>query len=312
MKIPLTNLRAFESAARLLSFTLAAEELNLTQSAISQQIKQLEVFLEIKVFRRLTRRLELTESGERFYETVCRCLADIDRVVDEIRDENTRGNVVISIGSTFATNWLVPKLHSLKTECPELDVSIKLSDELVDLRSEPSIDLAVRFAQPKRRNFVTRNLGAEQVFVVCSPSLFEGRVKPRTPADLAFFPLLHNEASDREKGGAGNWANWLAELGMEAALDVSKGPRIPRSDLLMQAAVYGQGMALVWETMVSKELGEGKLVKAFEGRFETSNSYNVFCTREAYAKPKVRTLFDWLLKQDALMRSSHQVPDPEN
>ena len=119
MKIPLTNLRAFEAAARRLSFTLAAEELNLTQSAISQQVKQFEGYLEFKVFNRLTRRLELTANGRRLYETVRRCLEDIDRVVGEVRSESGRGSVVISVGSSFAANWLIPKLGSLGSDCPE-------------------------------------------------------------------------------------------------------------------------------------------------------------------------------------------------
>lgn len=298
MKIPLTNLRAYEAAARRLSFTLAAQELNLTQSAISQQVKQLEGFLDFKLFNRLTRRLELTDNGRRLFETLHRSLQDIDRVVDELRSEGSGGSIVISLGSSFAANWLIPKLGKLGSECPEIDLSIKLSDELIDLYEEPLIDVAVRFAHPCGRKVVVRKLAPEQVFVVCSPSLLKEGQTLVEPRELAAFPLLHNESSDREKTGAGNWENWLSIIGLERALDVTAGPSFPRSDLLMQAALHGQGMALVWETTAAQELDRGRLVKVFGGRYETSNCYYISCTQEAYAKPKVRRFVDWMIAQD--------------
>ncbi len=294
MNFPLANLRAFDAVARLLSFTLAAEELHLSQSAISQQIKQLEERLGFKLFRRLTRRLELTGNGRRLYETVRRSLQDIDGTVAELREGALQGTVTISVGSTFAGNWLIPRLAGFGVECPGIDLRIKPSDALVDLHADRSIDIAVRFAQGPGRDLVVESLGAEQVFVVCSPALLDGREPPRAPPDLGDFPLLHNEVSDREAGAAGDWANWLAALGLAGALDVAPGPRIPRSDLLVRAAVHGQGVALVWDTMVRGELRDGRLVKIFDGRYETSNSYYAACTEDAYAKPKVRAVIDWM------------------
>lgn len=299
MKVPLTNLRAFEAAARRLSFTLAADELNLTQSAISQQVKQLEGYLGFKLFNRLTRRLELTDSGRRLFETLHRCLDDIDRVVDELRNEGSGGSIVISLGSSFAANWLIPKLGKLGGDCPEIDLSIKLSDELIDVYEAPAIDVAVRFAHPCGQKVVVRKLAPERVFVVCSPSLLKNLRRLKVPQDLAAYPLLHNESSDREKTGAGNWTNWLSIIGFAGALDVTAGPRFPRSDLLMQAALHGQGMALVWETTARHELNAGRLVKVFGGHYETSNCYQISCTPAAYAKPKVRRLVDWMIAQDA-------------
>lgn len=295
--IPLGNLRAFEAAARLLSFTLAAEELHLTQSAVSQQIRQLEQRLGFKVFRRLTRRLELTGEGRRLYETVRRALQDIDRTVAELRGQGDRGTVTISAGSTFASNWLIPRLNGFRARHPEIELRLSAADQLVDLTQETSIDIAVRFGGGgggMGRGLVVEKLGQEQVFVACSPALLAGAEPPRQPADLARFPLLHNEVSDQEPGAAGDWRNWLAALGLEDALDVSGGPRVPRSDLVTQAALHGQGMALAWHTMVAAELRDGRLVKAFGGDFEVSNSYYAAATREAYGKAKVRRVMDWL------------------
>lgn len=294
MKAPLANLRAFEAAARLLSFTLAAEELHLSQSAVSQQIKQLEERLGFSLFTRLTRRLELNEAGRRLYETVRRSLLEIDRTVEDLRDGTMTGSVTLSVGSSFAANWLIPRLGDLAARCPGIDLGIRPSDVLIDLPAEPDVDIAVRFGQGGGRGVVSRPLGDENVFVVCSPSLLDGVEPPGTLADLSGFPLLHNQASEQEPGAAGDWRNWLAALDAEGAVDVEGGPRFPRSDLLVRAAVLGQGMALAWDTMVANERRDGRLIKPFDGRYEISNRYYASCTEEAYTKPKVRAVLEWL------------------
>ena len=302
MNIPLVNLRAFDAVARLLSFTLAAEELHISQSAVSQQIRQFEERLGFKLFRRLTRRLELTQDGRRLYETVRRSLRDIDDTVVELRGDAAQGPVTISVGSSFAANWLMPRLGGFGVECPGIDLRIKPSDALLDLHVDHSIDIAVRLAQGPGQGLVSESLGPELVFVVCSPYLLDGRDPPGDLRGLGEFPLLHNEVSEHEAGAAGAWKNWLLALGQEDVLDVSPGLRIPRSDLLVQAAIHGQGMALVWTTMVRNELRDGRLVKLFDGRYETSSSYYACCTENAYTKPRVRATMDWLTGEALRMK----------
>lgn len=298
MTYPLATLRTFEAAARRLSFTLAAEELHLTQSAVSQQIKQLEGRLGFTVFRRLTRRLELTDQGRQLYEAARRALHDLDLTVEVLRNESSQGSVTISSGSTFAANWLIPRMGALRDAHPEIELRILPTDGPVDLRAEPSIDLAVRFYYDfDDDGMVMERLGEDQVFVVASPALL-GEATLRRIEDLADFPLLHNEVSDNEPGSSGDWRNWLAALGRVRALDTAAGPRLARSDLVVRAALHGQGLALVWETMVLQELADGRLVKVFDGAFETTRSYVAWCTPQAYGKPKVRAVMDWL-KQEA-------------
>lgn len=293
-RTPLSNLRAFEAAARLLSFTSAAAELHLSQSAISQQVRHLEERLGLTLFRRLTRRIELTADGRRFYETVRRAIQEIDGVVAELQGEAEQGKVTLSVGSSFAANWLIPRLADFAASHPNIDLSIIPSDSLIDLAQEDSIDIGVRFAQNEAEGLIVKNLGLEPVFVVCSPSLLEGRAPPQDLRDLAAFQLLHNTVSEREANAAGDWGNWLERLGYRDALDCRLGRRLERSDLLVQAAVHGHGMALVWATMVVNELRDGRLVKVFNGRHETSESYYACCTVKAYAKPKVRAVVEWL------------------
>ena len=293
-RTPLSNLRAFEAAARLLSFTSAAAELHLSQSAISQQVRHLEERLGLTLFRRLTRRIELTEDGRRFYETVRRAIQEIDGLAAELQGEAEQGKVTISVGSSFAANWLIPRLADFAAAHPNIDLSIMPSDSLIDLPRDESIDISVRFAQRGAEGLIAESLAPEKVFVVCSPSLLEGRTRPQELPDLAAFPLLHNRVSEREANAVGDWGNWLERLGCRDALDCRRGRRLERSDLLVQAAVHGHGMALVWTTMVMNELRDGRLIKAFDGRHETSESYYACCTARAYAKPKVRAVMDWL------------------
>lgn len=297
MTFPLANLRAFEAAARLLSFTLAADELHLTQSAVSQQIKQLESRLGFQVFRRLTRRLELNEQGRALYESVRRSLQDLDLTVEMLRGQSMQGSVVISVGSSFAVNWLIPKLGRFRDTYPDIDLRIQPSDELIDLAAEPSIDVVVRFGRRSHGDMIVEELGQDQVFVAASPALLRDVEPPRRVEDLARFTLLHNEVSDHEPGASGDWGNWLTALGMGGALDFTCGPRFARSDLVVHAAVHGQGIALVWDTMVIKECVEKRLVKVFNGSYETTNSYVAWCTSQAFSKPKVRAVMEWLKRE---------------
>ena len=294
MSFPLTNLRAFEAGARLLSFTLAADELHLTQSAVSQQIKQLETRLGFRVFHRLTRRLELTDQGRQLYEAVRRSLHDLDLAVETLRGETMHGSVVLNTGSTFAANWLIPRLGRFRETYPGIELRIQPSDELLDLDTHPAIDLAVRFGHGAKKSMIVERLGQEQVFVAASPSLLRHVEPPCKVEDLARFTLIHNDVSDREPDSAGDWRNWLNSLGMSGALDVTSGPRYPRSDLVVHAAVHGQGVALVWDTMVLNELADNRLVKVFDGLFETAYSYIAWCTPHAFSKPKVHAVMDWL------------------
>lgn len=297
MTLPLANLRAFEAVARLLSFTSAAAELHLTQSAVSQQIKQLESRLGFEVFRRLTRRLELTDQGRELYETVRRLLQDLDLTVEKLQGEEMRGSVVVSSGSSFAANWLIPRLGSFRDTHPSIELRIQPSDKPINLETETSVDLQVRFGHGANEDMIVEALGEDQVFVVASPTLLRTAQPPRQVKDLACFTLLHNEVSEQEPGSAGDWRNWLMSVSMNSVLDTTAGPRFPRSDLVVQAAVHGQGVALAWDTMVLEELADNRLVKVFDGLFETSSSYIAWCTPRAFNKPKVHAVMEWLRRE---------------
>ncbi|MDH3672584.1 MAG: transcriptional regulator GcvA [Gammaproteobacteria bacterium] len=296
-KIPLSALRTFEAAARHLSFTKAARELHLTQGAVSQQMKHLEERLEFKLFRRHVRRLELTDEGRGLSAVVRNALYEIDETIRRLQAEDNEGVLTVSVGSAFAMNWLIPRLGQFRAQYPSIDVRIDAIDDALDLRTQRDIDMMIRFSRKNYPDLHVTELMREQVFVVCSPSLLDPRRPLRKPSDLCHYTLLHNEVSEREPDSAGDWNNWVQQLGEPVLPCLKEGPRFPRCDTLIQAALHGQGVALAWNTMVGNELSTGRLIKPLQGRFETANAFYAVSTPEVAQKPKTRKFREWLVAQ---------------
>jgi LysR family glycine cleavage system transcriptional activator len=297
-RISLSSLRTFEVAARYLSFTKAARDLCLTQGAVSQQIKNLEGRLGFKLFRREVRKLELTDHGRDLWMVLRGALSEIDGTIRRLQSADESRVLTVSVGSAFAMNWLIPRLGRFREKHPAIDVRIHAVDDAIDLRSEGrDIDMMIRFSRGDYPDLHVTKLMTERVFVVCSPSLIDPRKPLRTPLDLCHYTLLHNEVSDREPRSAGDWNNWLKHLGEPALGCTKQGPRFPRCDMLVQAAIHGHGMALVWQTMVGNELETGRLVKAFGGRFEVTNAFYAVSTPEMAQEPKTRTFREWLMTE---------------
>jgi LysR family glycine cleavage system transcriptional activator len=296
-KIPLSALRTFETAARHLSFTKAARELYLTQGAVSQQIKHLEERLGFKLFRRHIRRLELTDEGRGLAAVVRNALYEIDETIRRLQAEDKESVLTVSVGSAFAMNWLIPRLGQFRDQNPNIDVRIDAIDDAIDLCSQTGIDMMIRFSRKNYPDLHVSELMREQVFVVCSPSVLDPGRPLRKPSDLCHYTLLHNEVSEREPESAGDWSNWLQELDAPVLPCFKRGPRFPRCDTLIQAALHGQGIALAWNTMVGNELSTGRLVKPFQGRFETANAFYAVSTPEVAQKAKTQMFREWLIKQ---------------
>lgn len=297
-KIPLATLRTFEAAARHQSFTKAAYDLCLTQGAVSQQIKHLEERLGFKLFRRHVRRLELTDEGKGLSTVVRSALYEIDESIRRLQAENNAGVLTVSVGSSFAMNWLIPRLGQFRESHPNIDVRIHAVDHAIDLRSQgQDIDMMIRFSRGDYPDLHVTELMREKVFVVCSPALIDARKPLRGPADLCHYTLLHNEVSEGEPESAGDWNNWLRRLGEPNVVCTRDGPRFPTSVMVIEAAKHRQGVALAWNTMVGNELATGRLVKPFQGAYEVTNAFYAVSTPEVAQKPKTRTFREWLIEQ---------------
>jgi LysR family glycine cleavage system transcriptional activator len=287
---PLNALKAFEAAARHESFTRAAEELCVTQGAVSHQVKALEAELGVKLFNRQRQRLVITEAG-RAYLAVVRDA--FDRIADgtqRLLQRQRGGALTVSTSPNFAAKWLVHRLGRFAEVHPEIDLRVSASVHHVDFTRE-DIDLAIRHGDGTASGLHVTRLCVEELFPVCSPKLVNGRSPLREPSDLSRFPLLH--INDRQ-----GWSQWLNFAGVEG-VDPSRGPVINQASLAIDAAVDGQGVALARTALAAWDLIGGRLVRPFDLVMPASYAYWIVCPQATAKLPKIVAFNDWLLAEAA-------------
>lgn len=271
---PLDLLIGFEAAARQLSFSRAGEEVFVTQSAISRQVKKLEEYLGLVLFERRHRALELTESGRVLYEVVSQALARLSDTVEGLRKDTSQPKLRVSTTTWFASLWLVPRLAQFRAQCPEVALHIDADNRVVDLK-QGAVDLAIRYCTPEAVSAETDLcLSGEEIFPVCSPALLRrgGRQLTRVD-DLQHHTLLH-------LGDAQNawpwlqWSNWFEGVGAVAPQD-SVGFRFSHLDQMIQAATMGHGVALGSSPLVDSFLEQGMLVAPLKERLLSPRSFFV-------------------------------------
>jgi LysR family glycine cleavage system transcriptional activator len=289
---PLDPLLAFEAAARNLSFTKAAAELFLTQSAVSRQIQQLEEHLKVKLFERRARTLLLTESGQLFYRATQEALETLQESARRVRGTTTLNTVVIATTPGFATLWLIPHLAGFTRSHPHVDVRISATNEMIDDLERAAVDLAVRYV-PERSVAGGRLLFGETVFPVCSPELARNPANPLVkPDDLQHHVLLYLE---RPRAAWLDWELWFHALGLRDFEPAGK-LHFSHYDQLIQAALDGHGVALGRHPLLRQLLRERKLVAPFKNKVASSRAYYVVVSPAAKAKKQVREFADWLVE----------------
>jgi len=287
---PMNTLRAFEAAARHLSFTLAAEELHITQAAVSHQIKTLEEALGVRLFRRLNRAIRLTEEGQTFVTEVRKGLGHLATAVEKIAAPGSSGPLTVSVLPSFASKWLVPRLGRFREKHPEIDVRISPSIELTDFQRD-DVDLVVRYGKGRYEGLHSVRMMTEDIFPVCSPALLQGPNALKKPADLKNHTLLHDDAYV-------DWAMWLLVAGVED-FDSMHGPYFTDSGLVLQAAADGQGVALARGALAADDIAAGRLVKPFDIAIPTEYAYYILTPRATSQHPKIVAFREWLLEEVA-------------
>lgn len=283
---PLQTLRAFEAAARRLSMTLAAEELHLTHGAVSRQIKSLEDDLGVQLFRRMTRKIELTEQGAAFFGTVTRALSDLAREAELIRRKNDAGRLTVSSGVSFASKWLTPRLHRLMAWYPEFDVHLEVTDAPVDFATSPA-DVALRYGTGLYPAATAERFMNETVSPVCAPGYRSRMGGISTAADLTRCQLIH------EIGLPATWERWFAM--MKLPYPKTRGPGYTHGSMSIDAAVRGEGVALGRSVLVAEDLKEGRLVPLFpSARLEVEWGYDLVYRTGNQHHPKVQAFRNWL------------------
>lgn len=288
---PMNTLRAFEAAARHLSFTLAAEELHVTQAAVSHQIRTLEEALGVRLFRRLNRAIRLTEEGQEFVGEVRKALNHLATAMEKITAPSAGGPLTVSVLPSFASKWLVPRLGHFSRKHPEIDVRISPSSQLTDFRRD-DVDLVVRYGKGEYDGLHSVRLMTEDIFPVCSPALLEGPNPLTNPQDLRRHTLLHDDAHV-------DWAMWLLVAGVDD-VDPRQGPFFTDSALVIQAAAEGQGVALARGALAAGDIAAGRLVRPFDIAIPTEYAYYVVCPKATRQHPKIAAFREWLLEEAAL------------
>jgi len=286
---PLNALKAFEAAARSESFTRAAEELNVTQGAVSHQVKALEEILGVKLFNRERQRLVITEAGREYLAVVRDALDRIAVGTERLVQRQTSGVLTVSTSPDFAAKWLVHRLGRFAEAQPDIDLRVSATIQQVDFARE-DVDLAVRHGDGNWAGLDAVRLCSEQLFPVCAPKLVSGRNRIAKAADLLKFPLLRLEDWK-------NWSRWFDAAGVTAT--AVPGPVLNRASMLIDAAVDGQGIALARTTLAAWDLINGRLVKPIDVSLRLANTYWIVGPKATSALPKIKVFREWLLAEAA-------------
>ena len=294
---PLNAVRYFEAAARHLSFTKAADELNVTHGAISHQVKALEEWLGVPLFRRLNRALALTEAGQAYRVPVREALERLADGTRAVRARSGSGALTVSTLPSFAAKWLVPRLGGFRAAWPDIDVRISASEKLVDFTRD-DVDCAIRHGRgPTWPGCESDLLIAEDFGPVCSPKLLAGPIPLNEPADLAQHTLLQDYDWRVDL-----WERWLDLAGV-AGLVGRRALSFNSSNLMIQAAIDGLGVALSQSVLCGDDLAAGRLVRPFRLSVASDAGYHIVVPKTAAALPKVVAFRSWLIGEAAAYKA---------
>jgi len=288
---PIAALRALEAAARHMSYTKAAVELHITQSAVSHQIRHAEELWGLKLFERRGRRILLTQNGQALIPVVRGFINGLTTTLEELKGEDSRDSLRVSLLQSFAFKWLVPRLGNFNQERPGIDVWISTTEELVDF-SLDNADMGIRLGHGNWPELHVTPLLKEYVFPVCSPRMLEKLGTPSNPSDLFDYPLLRRSAMDI----CPRWRDWFRDAGIQIKR-IPKGTKFPDTSMAVQAAIDGQGIALARSAHVSDDLASGRLVKLFNIYSESNVAYFVVCPRGKENNPSIVAFTEWLLEE---------------
>jgi LysR family glycine cleavage system transcriptional activator len=315
---PLNALRAFEIAARHLSFKRAAEELCVTPTAVSHQIKQLEEFMGVELFRRLTRSLELTPEGVAMLPKVREGLECFASSVECARRPSARERLVVVAPPSFATRWLVPRLKRFAEAEPSIELHLVSSLNAIDTdqtgvaRIFDSIDLrdgdshaAICFGTGSYPGYRVDRMLSSGYVPVCSPSLMDGTHPLRKPEDLRFHTLLHDDTIADERARP-TWSEWLRVAGVQD-VDAAAGPHFRDSGLALAAAIDGLGIALASKPLAATEVASGGLVVPFRISFRERFAYFLVAPEATAQRSPVVALRQWLFAEAAVTEAFCQA-----
>jgi len=288
---PLNAIRAFEAAARHLSITVAADELNVTPGAVSRQIRSLEETLGIQLLHRGHRQISLTSAGDDYYRAVTKAIDGLREATRRLTKRAKRKQLKVRAYTTFAMRWLIPRLSSFHAANPGIEVLLTASLDPVDFRKE-DIDGAIRLGDGKWSGVNAYRLVDNVLLPVCSPGLLSAGSRIRKAADLSHQTLLHSIARPDD------WRYWLEAAGVDRELDARGGMTYQSSAMAYAAAVEGQGFAIAQRFLVADDLASGKLVAPFRQTVDMGDyTYYLLTPADRKESASMATFRQWLLAQ---------------
>jgi LysR family transcriptional regulator, glycine cleavage system transcriptional activator len=285
---PLNALPSFEAAARLLSFSKAAEELHVTHGAVSRAVRHLENQLGVQLFVRATRSIAMTAVGSVFAAEVRGALDRLAAAAAAAGREQSSGVLSVSTTDSLAAQWLVPRLFKFRRAHSGIDVRLSTSEKIADFVTD-GIDIAIRYGRGQYPSVSAELLMEEDLSPVCSPKLLEGRHPLRSPTDLKYHTLIHDEFHI-------DWATWLRTAGI-TDVDPHRGPMFHSSEHAVQAAIQGEGVILGRSALVADDLASGRLVRPFSVKVPAGLAYYIVYPSRALQQRKIKLFRDWLLNE---------------
>ena len=300
-------MRAFEAAARHLSFNRAAEELHVTPSAVSHQVRALEDHLGVRLFERLTRRVALTHHGQMLLAPLQAALDQIEAAVRRIGAGGDDGSLTVQASPNFATEWLVPRLMGFQAEYPDIEVKLMTTRGHDGLSFDfEQVDLAVWYGRGDWPDVDCERLMSEELVPVCSPALLRGERPLKSPEDLREATLIHVLIR------IGQWRNWLEAAGV-TGVDPERGPKFQNTPLALEAAMAGMGVAIANRAFVADQLRGGRLVIPFDQDLPTESAYYLIFARGGPQRRSARAFREWIhdvlaSERDAGMSLHERLP----
>jgi LysR family glycine cleavage system transcriptional activator len=308
---PLNALRAFDAAARHLSVSRVAAELNVTPGAVSQHIRALEEWFGVPLFRRVPRGLKMTAAAERLHPRLAEGFELISEAVGAM--DSRRDDLVLTVGvaPAIASKWLVPRLERFNSRHPDIDLRLSANKKLVDFRGD-GFDAAIRFGYGRYGDMFVRKLFNDGLVPLCSPRLFEGDYPPKSPADLTRYPLLHDMSVQSFDADAPTWGTWFEAAGVTGA-DTSHGTVFDHAELALQAALNGAGVLLGRRMLAQADLDAGSFVMPFDLVVPFGLAYYFVCPPEIGRQEKAIRFLEWLEEEvEATLAGSEPLPFVED
>lgn len=290
--LPLNALRAFDAAARHMSFKLAADDLSVTPAAISQQIRSLEDFLGVDLFRRTNRSLVLTEAAQLSLLPLKEGFERLEEAVDIIAGSKSSTVLKVSVSPSFASKWLVPRLASYYERRPDAIVKISATMQVTDFKAEDT-DVAIRYGRGNYDGLQSEELLRETLFPVCAPGLFDGEAA--TPCAVLKHTLIHDDSSIEDES-APNWTMWLKAAGVTAP-DGMPAIHFNNNALAIEAAVAGRGVALARSAIAEEDIKAGRLIKPFGEAVPVNFAHHIVYPKDKIKNERVQDFIEWLREE---------------